>query len=157
MCCRRQRETCPWSRQWCFLNQKCEGGNWKMWDNLRTDPLNGGGEGEGNNWIGVGECGGLKIPLFRVWWQGGPGNKWNLAHGNGIIAVILGMSLHMGNTWRRWTLLILMGSKEHTLQSTLNTLEEISTQNGPFNFYSNSMSSCVSQWNCFKFEIPYRY
>ena len=33
-------------------------------------------------------------------------------------------------------------------------LEEISTQNGPFNFYSNSMSSCVSQWNCFKFEIP---
>ena len=24
-------------------------------------------------------------------------------------------------------------------------LEEISTQNGPFNFYSNSMSSCVSQ------------
>ena len=25
------------------------------------------------------------------------------------------------------------------------TLEEISTQNGPFNFYSNSMSSCVSQ------------
>ena len=37
------------------------------------------------------------------------------------------------------------------------TLEEISTQNGPFNFYSNSMSSFVSQWNCFKFEIPYRY
>ena len=37
-----------------------------------------------------------------------------------------------------------------------DTLEEISTQNGPFNFYSNSMSSCVSQWNCFKFEIPYR-
>ena len=25
------------------------------------------------------------------------------------------------------------------------TLEEISTQNGPFKFYSNSMSSCVSQ------------
>ena len=25
------------------------------------------------------------------------------------------------------------------------TLEEISTQNGPFNFYSNSMSLCVSQ------------
>ena len=24
-------------------------------------------------------------------------------------------------------------------------LEEISTQNGPFNFYSNSMSPCVSQ------------
>ena len=24
------------------------------------------------------------------------------------------------------------------------SLEEISTQNGPFNFYSNSMSSCVS-------------
>ena len=36
------------------------------------------------------------------------------------------------------------------------SLKEISTQNGPFNFYSNSMSSCVSQWNCFKFEIPYR-
>ena len=27
----------------------------------------------------------------------------------------------------------------------LLSLEEISTQNGPFNFYSNSMSSCVSQ------------
>ena len=25
------------------------------------------------------------------------------------------------------------------------SLEEISTQNGPFNFYSNSMSSCVIQ------------
>ena len=37
-----------------------------------------------------------------------------------------------------------------------DTLEEISTQNGPFNHNSNSMSSCVSQWNCFKFEIPYR-
>ena len=36
------------------------------------------------------------------------------------------------------------------------TLEEISTQNGPFKFNSNSMSSFVSQWNCFKFEIPYR-
>ena len=36
------------------------------------------------------------------------------------------------------------------------SLEGISTQNGPFNFNSNSMSSCVSQWNCFKFEIPYR-
>ena len=43
-----------------------------------------------------------------------------LTHGNGIIAIILGMSLQMGNTWRRWTLLILMGSKEDTLQSTLN-------------------------------------
>ena len=29
--------------------------------------------------------------------------------------------------------------------SQLNALEEISTQNGPFNFYSNSMSSCVGQ------------
>ena len=37
------------------------------------------------------------------------------------------------------------------------SLEEISTQNGPFNSNSNSMSSFVSQWNCFKFEIPYRY
>ena len=27
----------------------------------------------------------------------------------------------------------------------IDTLEEISTQNGPFNFDSNSMSSCVSQ------------
>ena len=27
----------------------------------------------------------------------------------------------------------------------LNALEEISTENGPFNFYSNSMESCVSQ------------
>ena len=35
-------------------------------------------------------------------------------------------------------------------------LEEISTQNGHFNFNSNSMSSCVSQWNLFKFEILYR-
>ena len=26
-----------------------------------------------------------------------------------------------------------------------HALEEISTQNGPFNFYSNSMSLCVSQ------------
>ena len=38
----------------------------------------------------------------------------------------------------------------------LGALEEISIQNGPFNFKSNSMSSCVSQWNFFKFEIPYR-
>ena len=36
------------------------------------------------------------------------------------------------------------------------TLEEISTQNGPFNPNSNSMSSCVSQLNSFKFEINYR-
>ena len=42
-----------------------------------------------------------------------------LTHANGIIVVIPGMSLQMGNTWRRWTLLILMGSKEDTLQSTL--------------------------------------
>ena len=35
-------------------------------------------------------------------------------------------------------------------------LEEISTQNEPFNFKSNSMSSCVSEWNSFKFEIAYR-
>ena len=27
----------------------------------------------------------------------------------------------------------------------IDSLEEISTQNGPFNFKSNSMSSCVSQ------------
>ena len=37
-----------------------------------------------------------------------------------------------------------------------STLEEISTQNEPFNTNSNSMSSCVSQLNCFKFEILYR-
>ena len=43
-----------------------------------------------------------------------------LTHGKGIIAVILGLSLQMGNTWGRWTLLILMGSKEDTLQSNLN-------------------------------------
>ena len=42
VCCHRQRETCPWSRQWCFLNQKCKGDNWNMWDDLRTDPLNAG-------------------------------------------------------------------------------------------------------------------
>ena len=36
------------------------------------------------------------------------------------------------------------------------SLEEISTQNGPFNSNSNSISSCVSQWNCFKFEIHYK-
>ena len=34
----------------------------------------------------------------------------------------------------------------------LNPLEEIWTQNGPFNFNSNSMALCVSQWNCFKFK-----
>ena len=34
------------------------------------------------------------------------------------------------------------------------SLEEISTQNGPFNFYSNSMSSCVSQWNWY--NLKYR-
>ena len=31
------------------------------------------------------------------------------------------------------------------LRTNEEALEEISTQNGPFNFYSNSMSSCVSQ------------
>ena len=36
------------------------------------------------------------------------------------IAVIPRMSLQMGNTWRQRALLILMGSKEDTLQSTLN-------------------------------------
>ena len=46
--------------------------------------------------------------------------QMKLTQGNGIIAVIPGMSLQMENTWRRWTLLILMGSKEDTLQSTLN-------------------------------------
>ena len=46
-----------------------------------------------------------------------------LNQGNGIIAVIPGMSLQMGNTLRRWTLLILMGSKEYTLQSTLNKVD----------------------------------
>ena len=43
-----------------------------------------------------------------------------LTHGKGIITIILGMSLQMGNTRGRYTLLILMGSKEETLQSTLN-------------------------------------
>ena len=43
-----------------------------------------------------------------------------LTQGKGIIAIISGISLQMGNTWRRWTLLILMGSKEDTLQITLN-------------------------------------
>ena len=46
--------------------------------------------------------------------------QMKLTQGNGIIAVILGMSLQMGNTWRRWTILILMGSTKDTLQSTLN-------------------------------------
>ena len=31
------------------------------------------------------------------------------------------------------------------LNDSRGSLEEISTQNGPFNFYSISMSSCVSQ------------
>ena len=47
-------------------------------------------------------------------------HQMKLTHGNGIIAVIPGMSLQMGDTWGRWTLLILMGSKEDTLQSMLN-------------------------------------
>ena len=33
----------------------------------------------------------------------------------------------------------------NSISSKIDALEEISTQNGPFNFYSNSMSSCVSQ------------
>ena len=37
------------------------------------------------------------------------------------------------------------GSYPSLLWIVWATLEEISTQNGPFNFYSNSMSSCVSQ------------
>ena len=45
---------------------------------------------------------------------------------------------------------------QSTATKWLKALEEISTQNGPFNFNSNSMSSCVSQWNFFKFEIPCR-
>ena len=36
-------------------------------------------------------------------------------------------------------------SHESPSDSSEHPLEEISTQNGPFNFYSNSMSSCVSQ------------
>ena len=43
-----------------------------------------------------------------------------LTHGNGIIAVILETSLQMGNTYGRWKFLISMGSKEDTLQSTMN-------------------------------------
>ena len=43
-----------------------------------------------------------------------------LTHGNGIIVVIPGMTLHMGNTWGKWILLILIGSKEDTLQTTMN-------------------------------------
>ena len=46
--------------------------------------------------------------------------QMKLTQGNGIIAVIQRMSLQMGNNWRRWTLLILMGSKEDIVQSTLN-------------------------------------
>ena len=34
---------------------------------------------------------------------------------------------------------------EESFKKLKTSLEEISTQNGPFNFYSNSMSSCVSQ------------
>ena len=63
-----------------------------------------GGDGEGKNWTRAGRT----------------RQQMKLTHGNGIIAVILRISLQMGNTWRRWTLLILMGSKEDTLQSTLN-------------------------------------
>ena len=46
--------------------------------------------------------------------------QMKLTQGNGIIAIIPGMSLQVGNTWRRWTFFILMGSKEDTLQSTVN-------------------------------------
>ena len=49
-------------------------------------------------------------------------------------------------------------SLSHTLQTLQisltkphSSLEEISTQNQPFNHNSNSMSSCVSQWNWFIF------
>ena len=42
--------------------------------------------------------------------------------------------------------------QSHSLNT--NLLEEISTQNGPFNFKSNSMSSCVSQWN--SYNLKYR-
>ena len=38
-----------------------------------------------------------------------------------------------------------MIAKELILGHEKYALEEISTQNGPFNFNSNSMSSCVSQ------------
>ena len=41
------------------------------------------------------------------------------------------------------TFLALIPKKDNP--ESLEALEEISTQNGPFNFYSNSMSSCVSQ------------
>ena len=49
------------------------------------------------------------------------------------------------------TTLVFMGGTTTTNYPTirvclvLEALEEISTQNGPFNFDSNSMSSCVSQ------------
>ena len=36
-------------------------------------------------------------------------------------------------------------SKYQEEKNSKEALKEISTQNGPFNFYSNSMSSCVSQ------------
>ena len=42
-------------------------------------------------------------------------------------------------------LVSLMTVTQKMIAETDVSLEEISTQNGPFNFYSNSMSSCVSQ------------
>ena len=54
--------------------------------------------------------------MMAVWTR----QQMKLTHGNGIIPEIPGISLQIANTWRRWTLLILMGSKEDTLQSTLN-------------------------------------
>ena len=54
------------------------------------------------------------------------------------------------------TLMLEINTALDMCQITPASLKEIWTQNGLFNSNSNSMSSFVSQWNWFKFEIPYR-
>ena len=51
----------------------------------------------------------------RAYQEANETDSWEWDH-----SIIPGMSLQMGNTWGRWTLLAFMGSKEDTLQSTLN-------------------------------------
>ena len=89
--------------------------NRKVLSNLQIDSLNwGGGEGREKLNRGRGEWE-TQTSFVQSMMVGQTRQQMKLTQGNGIIAVIPGMSLQMGNTWRRWTLLILMGSKEDTL------------------------------------------
>ena len=79
---------------------------------MRTESLNG--EGEEGKYLNRGRGRETQTSFFQSMTVGWTRQQMKLTHENGIIALILGMSLQMGNIWRRWTLLKLMESKEDT-------------------------------------------